>query len=223
MSNEIVVKSNHLVEASYKITLNEQRLVLCAISKIDSQGKIPERVVITAQDWLKMFPDIGEQHVHQKLQKTVMKLWERTITVADPSQTNFFRWLSNLSIYHQGTGQVSFVFSEEIKKYLSQLNDFFTKYPVKEISTLKSVYSIRLYELIKQFETLQTRKISLAKFRDFFQLGNKYSQFKALRKWVITPAIKELNKKSPLVIGVDFERHLRKIAYLQFNWQEKPQ
>ena len=35
--NELVVKSNHLIEASYQLTLNEQRVILLAITKIHRQ------------------------------------------------------------------------------------------------------------------------------------------------------------------------------------------
>jgi plasmid replication initiation protein len=92
---------------------------------------------------------------------------------------------------------------------------------LKEISSLRSSYSIRLYELIKQFEQTGNRTISLEKFRDFFQLGEKYNEFKHLRARVIKPAINELNKKSPLTISVDLERRLRKVIALQFTWKEK--
>ena len=33
-TKELVVKSNHLIEASYQLTLNEQRVILLAITKI---------------------------------------------------------------------------------------------------------------------------------------------------------------------------------------------
>ena len=35
--NNLVVKSNALIQASYKLTLNEQRLVLLGVSMLDSR------------------------------------------------------------------------------------------------------------------------------------------------------------------------------------------
>jgi plasmid replication initiation protein len=107
VSNEVVVKSNYLVEASYKISLNEQRVVLYAISKLDSQGKMPDEITITAQEWLKMFPDIGKEHVHRELKKASDRLWERTIKVVDPKQTKKFRWVQTQTDYHIGEGRVT--------------------------------------------------------------------------------------------------------------------
>ena len=64
IKNSVVRKSNWLITASYKLTLNEQRLVLVAIAKIPFDAvEIKRRVVVTAKEMLDCFPDIGEKHV----------------------------------------------------------------------------------------------------------------------------------------------------------------
>ncbi len=50
--NLLVTKHNDLTEASYKLTLEEQRLILACIAKIDSRegGQIPALLTITAPE-----------------------------------------------------------------------------------------------------------------------------------------------------------------------------
>ena len=43
----VVVKSNEVIQASYKLTLNEQRIVLSCISKIDSMKELTEKDGVT--------------------------------------------------------------------------------------------------------------------------------------------------------------------------------
>ena len=46
-----VTKSNDLVIAAYKLTLNEQRLLLAAIAQIDPRKPMPRPITITAHDF----------------------------------------------------------------------------------------------------------------------------------------------------------------------------
>lgn len=52
-----VTKHNGLIEASYKLTLNEQRLVLLCISQLDPRKPLPKEnlFTITAKDFASMF------------------------------------------------------------------------------------------------------------------------------------------------------------------------
>ena len=221
MSNEMIVKSNYLVEASYKLTLNEQRLVLCAVSKIKREDIKSPTITITAQEFGRMFPDIGANRAYEELKKAVGRLFEKHIKVSDPEQETRFHWIQKEVLYKRGEGRITIEFSNEIQKYLCQLQKFFTRYPVKAISSLTSSYSIRIYELIKQFETLHKRQISLEEFKSYLGIEKKYEAFRDLKKWILTPSINELNKKSPLTISVDLIKEQRRVVALSFNWQEK--
>lgn len=57
--------------------------------------------------------------------------------------------------------------------YLTQLQGQFTKIVIKNVSTLKSVYSIRLYELLMQFKVIGDRLISINDFRSMLGLDEK--------------------------------------------------
>ena len=58
MTDLIAYKSNALVEASYKLTLQEQRLLLLCISRLNSSNATPESqktMMITAEDFFNSF------------------------------------------------------------------------------------------------------------------------------------------------------------------------
>ena len=221
LSNSVIRKDNRIITACYKLTLNEQRLVLTAIAKIPFDEKIPDEVEITAQEFLALFPDIGEKNVHNEIQDAVDRLYERSIRIEDPIKKKKFRWISSTTLYKKGEGRVGFAFGKEIIPYLQQLKTQFTKYRLGDIASLKSIYSIRLFEMLMQFQSTGIALVELETFKERLGIAEKYSVFKDLRRWVIEPAVKELNQKSHLTITFKSIREGRAIKKLQFFFSEK--
>ena len=218
-----VAKDNTLTEASYRISLQEQRLIVSCLHQLDTRKKIPKEMRVTASQYADNF-GLSMKMAHQELYKAADRLYERSITVKDdPSQTTKFRWVQKQVVRHKGEGQVTITFSDEILKYISQLKKGeFTSYKLHHVANLKSVYSMRLYEMLIQFRTTGMLTIRLDDFRARLALEDKYPQFKALKQWVINPAIKELNdrKKSNLIIKpVETIKRGRKITNLIFNFK----
>jgi plasmid replication initiation protein len=221
LKNSIVRKDNRIITACYKLTLNEQRLVLTAIAKVPFDDKIPDEVEITAQEFLALFPDIGESNVYKYMDEAVDALANKWIIIDNPIKTKKFRWIDLKTTYHKGSARIGFAFSRHIIPYLEQLKEQFTRYRLGDISNLKSIYSIRLYEMLMQFQNTTFLLIDLDKFKERLGISEKYLVFKDLRRWVIEPAVNELNKKSHLNISFKSHREGRAIKKLEFFFSEK--
>jgi plasmid replication initiation protein len=221
LSNSVVRKDNRIITACYKLTLNEQRLVLTAIAKIPFDEKIPDEVEITAQEFLALFPDVGESNVYKYMDEAVDALANKWIIIENPIKTKKFRWIDLKTTYHKGSARIGFAFSRHIIPYLEQLKEQFTRYRLGDIANLKSIYSIRLYEMLMQFQNTTIVVVDLDKFKERLGIQNKYSDYKNLRKRVIEPAVSELNQKSHLNITFKSHREGRSIKKLQFFFSEK--
>jgi plasmid replication initiation protein len=221
LSNSVIRKDNRIITACYKLTLNEQRLVLTAIAKVPFDEKIPDEVEITAQEFLALFPDIGESNVYKYMDEAVDALANKWIIIENPIKTKKFRWIDLKTTYHKGSARIGFAFSRHIIPYLEQLKEQFTRYRLGDIANLKSIYSIRLYEMLMQFQNTTIVVVDLDKFKERLGISEKYLVFKDLRRWVIEPAISELNKKSHLTITFKSIREGRAIKKLQFFFSEK--
>lgn len=219
MTNLIVYKDNYLIEASYKLTLIEQRLMLYCISKLNP--KKPERkLTILVEDFIKQFPDVSKKHAYGQIKQAIETLYGRSIKVKDPCSVEEFRWISAKKYYvDQGSATISF--SDEVMPYLCQLEKQFTKYQLRNISAFKRTYSIRLYELLTQYRTLKSRIISVSDLRIALQLDNKFLEFKELKRKVIEPAINEINEKSDLLIGYELIKKGRSVDSIKFLIKEK--
>jgi plasmid replication initiation protein len=100
-------------------------------------------------------------------------------------------------------------------------NTQFTMYRLNDISNLKSIYSIRLYEMMMQFKEKGFIKIHIEKFKERIGVENKYSTYKNLYARVIKPAVIELNTKSLFTITFTPIREGRAIKFLTFNFSER--
>jgi len=228
MSDLIAYKSNALIEASYKLTLQEQRFLLVCISRIKSgvdapPAELQKTMTISAAELYDAFPDMGRQHAEAKLKEAIDRLWDRSVIIRDENKREEFRWVQYRAQYLKGEAKVEITFSDAIMPYLTQLKGQFTKVVVKNVSSLSSTYSVRIYELLQQFRSTGDRTIAIDDFRSMLAVEEKYGQFKDLNKMIIKPAVAELNEKSDLAVTVETVKQGRKVIALRFRFRDDRQ
>jgi len=224
LSKLIAYKSNALIEASYRLSLQEQRVLLMCIGKLNPQDENPEKTFqLTADEFYLAFPDMNRSHAERRLQEAIDRLAERWIHINWKDSKEEIRWIQRKAKYFEGEGKIEISFSDYIMPYLTQLKGQFTSIAVKNISALKSTYSIRIYELLMQFKKTGDRLISLEDFRSMLSLENKYSAFKRLNDSLLKPSLEELNNKSDLIVSVDLVKKGREVVALHFHFKEDKQ
>jgi len=217
-----ITKANYLVEASYSLTLQEQRLILACLSKINSKESISKEVSLTASEYSDMML-IDIKNAHRELKKAADKLYLRSLIVSDPEKTEEFRWIQKKIVYQKGEARIKLYWSDDVLRYISQLKRRFTTYRLADVARLNTSYAIRLYELLMQFNSTKQRSITIEDFRSYLQLTDKYPLFRDLNKWVIKPSVKEINKFSNIDVSCFAEKKGRSVAKLYFDFSEKKQ
>lgn len=220
-----VVKSNKVVEASYMLTLAEQRVLLACIAQIDSRQELTEgyRFEVTASGVADLVGLDNLSTAYRDLKKAADKLYERSVVIDDPDSDNpkiekrKFRWISCID-YIPGEGKLALSFSVGIIPYLSQLSREFTKYKLKHVARFESVYSIRLYELLVQWSSAGEREIEVEWLKRQFQVECKYDRVVDLKKRVIDPAVTEINEHSNLWVTYGQRKSGRTITHFQFQF-----
>lgn len=219
-----VSQSNSLIQASYQLSLEEKRIVIAAISKIDSRKSVPASVTITGEEYAELF-DIHVKSAYKQLKAGADSLYGRTIKINTPDKSvdDETRWVYRRAIYHTGEGKVTLHFSPTITPYLGELSVRFTSYKLMHVKKLASVHSIRIYELLMQYEATGQRWITLDQFREVLDLKDKYPLYGDFKRWILNPAKKELSAKSNYNVNFQEERKGRKVHKIWFDFVEKPQ
>ncbi|WP_445369961.1 RepB family plasmid replication initiator protein (plasmid) [Methylomonas sp. BW4-1] len=226
-----VVKSNKVVEASYMLTLAEQRVLLACIAQIDSKAELTEnyRFEITASGVADLAGLENLSNAYRDLKKAAEKLYERSVIIDDPDPDNpqiatrKTRWISTID-YVPGEGKLVLSFSTGIIPYLSQLSREFTKYKLMHVARFESVYSIRLYELLVQWSSAGEREIEVEWLKKQFQVEDKYDRLGNLKKRVIDPAVAEINEHSNIWVRYGQRKSGRVVTHFQFQFglKDKP-
>lgn len=216
MKNDLIVKDNRLINASYQLTLAEQRLMLACISQIDSRCAIDPSTEfeVKAGDIADLVGSDNSNN-YRDLKQAVDRLYGRSISYSDGDKVVKFRWIQKAT-YTSKSGTVSVKFSDDIIPYLTQLTSNFTKYKLGSVSKFKNVHTIRIYEILVQWMAKGEREVSIDELREM--LAVKYQEFRDLRRYVVQPAIDEINEYSNLWCELGFRKCGRKVTHFQFKF-----
>jgi plasmid replication initiation protein len=227
---ELVVKSNRIVEASYRLTLNEQRIILYSICRAreEQKGLFPDLpVTITAETFAKQFPGIDKSNVYLQLKDAMNTLYARSVTIHDTDAATGLprvketRWLSEKA-YIDGAGHVQVVFTPAVIQHITRLEAEFTSYQLEKVSKMTSASAIRIYEMLTQYRTVGTRELNLQWLRNALQIdANEYKLTGDFKKWVLDAAVKQINDHSDLKVSYTPKKTSRAITDFVFKIKDK--
>lgn len=227
---ELVVKSNRLVEASYRLGLTEQRIILFAICRCREEGRslFPDLpVTITADGFLKQFPSVEKDSVYGQLKEAMNSLYSRSVTIhdTDPStgkaRVRETRWISEKA-YVDGAGHIQVLFTPEVIKYITRLEAEFTSYQLEKVGRMTSVHAIRIYELLAQHREIRSRTLNLRWLREALQIApDEYKLTADFVRKVIDVAVKQINAHSDLTVSVKPVKTGRAITDFTFKIRDK--
>jgi plasmid replication initiation protein len=227
-NNLTVYKSNQVVEASYKLSLNELRVVLACIAQVHSKEAllVTDEFELTAKDFADIFY-VSEDRAYHALIDVSESLFNRYVVVENPYPDKprikrlKMRWISSIK-YLPDEGRIILSFSKDMLPYLSELRGCFTKYDLKNIGKMTSIYGIRLYELLAQWQNVKRREVEVKWLKKQFEIEDLYEDMCDFKKRVIKPAVKDVNDNSNYVVSWTQKKTGRAVTHFTFEFKEKP-
>lgn len=227
---ELVVKSNKMIEASYRLNLVEQQIILFAIcrSREEQKGFSPDApITITAADFAAQFGTNTEQ-VYSQLKQAVDTLYDRSVTMHDidpvsgKKRVTVTRWISDKS-YIDGAGQIQMTFAHRVIPFITRLGDDggFTSYRLEKIGGMSSTHAVRIYELLVQYLSIGKRDIEIAWLRETLELDGQYAAIKDLKLRVIDLAVTQINEHSDIAVSYTQRKTGRAVTHLIFQIKAK--
>ena len=220
--NELVVKHNDLLRKSrYTLSANEQKIIIYLVSKINADDKELKEIEINILDFCKVIGIEINGDAYNRVKETIKSLADKSwwLTFTEKKET-LFRWINEAEI-EKGNGIIKLQLSNHLKPYLLELKQNFTKYELINVLSLRSKYSIRLYELLKSYLWQGGWKVSVKEIRELLETEGKYKEFKDFRKRVLNPAIEEINGYTDLQIEMTTLKSGKTISHLHFKIDEK--
>ena len=215
-SSLIVTQANELVSARYTLPLVEQRLVLTMIARIQPEDEDFKEYRVSIRE-LSEFIGIDKNSAYRECKKTTENLLKRVLKIEEPGRLLQTHWVSSAD-YIDGEGCVILCFDPKLKPYLLQLKGNFTSCKLEMLLSFKSQYTIRFYNLLKQYQLLKTREIGLELLRDMLGLGkDQHMEYSNFKNNILKPIQKELIEKADVTFEFDEIKYGRRVGAIRFR------
>lgn len=215
-NNDLIVKSNSLIEASYSLSVVEFRLlqiIFAEVSKYeDSFGVMPNHEFrIHAEEYARIF-DVDKNTAYEALRDASKRLFDRYFTyervyfLPDKVEIVNSRWVQKVA-YSSSCGHIVIQLTSDVIEMIGKLKSCFTQYKIKQICNLTSIYALRLYELtIQWLSTRKTPVFDTEEFRDKLGLlEDEYTRMSNFKARVLEPAIEQINMNTD--INLKYQQH----------------
>lgn len=219
-----VVKANTLIQNSrFSLTAQQQKIVLYIISQIEPFDEELKLYSFEITEFCKLCGIEPKGANYNFLKNAVKDISDKSIWITlDNGKETLVRWIEKPYI-DERSGTIQIKLDEDMKPYLLQLKEKFTKYELIYTLNFKSKYSIRLYEFLKSihYKPLKpySQTIEIEKFMRL--LDSTYKEFKDFHKRVLIPAQKEINKFSDILFNYELITKGRKTTDIKITIQSK--
>ena len=221
LNNNVITKSNVLIEANYKLTTTEQKIVLYLVSKVRKDDSDFQTYTLPIKQFCELLGHNGTPK-YSEMKKITKKLIGKVIEIKEGKKLKQMSWLSYVE-YNENEGSVNLSFDPRLKPYLLELKREFTSYKLKNVMELKSSYSIRLYEILKKWQLVREVDISLSELRKMVGAGEKYQEYHNFKKRVLTSSQDEIAEKTDITFDYVEIKKGRKVSSIHFTIHSKVQ
>jgi plasmid replication initiation protein len=219
MASQVVVKSNDLIRASYRLSLMEQRLVLLAITQIHRIKKV-DHITLHRIEIGDVAEFIGQpsDNLYAEIKAAANMLENRKFsTILSDGKLFRGRWVDGAR-YLDNEGAVELSFSQAVMPYLTELKTKFTSYLAKDVARLTSVYAVRIFELMMQWKAAGVFEIEVAELRRILELQDSYPYMAKFRRDVVEVATKQISKHTPYKLSYQAHKTGRNITSFSFKF-----
>lgn len=213
----LVVESNELIEAHYRLGAQEQKIVLSVISMIKTDSLEFEEYFIPVSFFKSVF-DVKGNAYGSRLKKSAKGLIEKSLQIRRKGGGWLVvSWFSSIEEYPE-KGEVGFCFDPKLKPYLLSLKRKFTSYQLINAVQLRSGYSIRIYQLLKQYKNTvaKTREIEFIELRKILGIENKFKMFGDFKRKVLEVAKKEISESTDIRFSYSTRKIERRVNWIIF-------
>ncbi|UZR99809.1 replication initiation protein [Chondrinema litorale] len=223
VSRSLVVKSNDLINARFNLSVAETRIILLMVAQINMDDEDFKTYKVRIKDFMESAGiSSNTKNVYSRAREYTKKLMKRVLEI--PKEDGTWLQVSFISSaeYPAGRGYVELQFDPKLKPYLIKLKQRFTTYEAQNVLSLGSFYSIRLYELLKQYEKIGKRTIGVDELKDLLGILDSYKSYYLFKQRVIEQAKKELDENCDITFSYKEIRMGRKVVEIEFNIIRQP-
>lgn len=231
MSKPTIIKATNLIEKrnllnEMKITyftMQEARIFSIYLSKVNARD-IDTRLVRFKLDDFLAIVNIRKANI-SKLMETTNKLLSIIINIPDDNGGySAFQLFKKCKVYKDNENN-EWCFEidahDEALPLIFELQNMYFTYEIGNLLRLNSFNQMRMYEILKQYETAGSRVLSIEKLKELLGIQkNEYPRFNNFKQWVLDSCQRALQENTDITFT--YEPHGKrgqggKILFLKFT------
>ncbi len=220
---QIIRKANELVEARYRFDIWEMRVFAKMLMSIEHDDKDFSKYNIHINELLRDFNLVNAGDNYTAVKEAVQKLQTKIIEIEKDTPEGV-KWFSTpLLISTEGFkntqdgNYISVQFHPTLKPFLIELKERYLQYDISNLWGLSSMYSIRIYELLKQYERIGKRHFDVENLRVILGLEEtEYKLYGHFKDKIVLKAQRDLLEVTDISFTFTEEKRSRKVVGLTF-------
>lgn len=225
-SGNYVVQANTLIGGKQALKLNSAKLIRSAIMQVVRDDEDLKPYVITIKDLSELL-GVPASNIYRDIESITDDIISNPVYVRmeeDGKTSRFIKipWVTRCE-YKSDVG-VALKLNEELKPFLINLKKNYTQYTLQEVLSMKSVYGIRIFELLesKIMQKILPKNgvdiiIPVQELRECCGCEDKYPAFGSFKKKVIDMAVSEINRVTSYVVTFDYLKTGRSVTSIRFH------
>ena len=216
--SEVVTHHNYINESKFEnFTELELNLFIVILYKM---RKEKNNEVIFNSDEIKGMT--SSKHRGYKTFTTIIEgLQDRTVYLKTEKGYDRIKPFPTLS-FNIKNKEVKVEINKNIVPLIKELNQQFTQYSLREFLSLNSKYGKRIYQMLKQYESIGKRTVQLSDLREYLDCTNKsYDKMSNLDKKVLAKAKDDINSNTSLKIDYKKNKAGRSVKSIEFSISER--
>lgn len=224
--NKVIRKSNDLVEAQYTLNLWQMRVFIKMLSLINRDDTGFKEYKIELKDFVREFDLEKNKQAYALLKHGARGLLKKIIVLEKKLEDGSIEQIETpmvVGLAHNidKKSYIKLSFHPVMRPYLLELRSHFLTYNLTHVKKLPSPYSIRLYELAKQYAKIGKRKMSLEKLKKMLGVEDKYAKYAHFKQKVLIKATEDITKHTDIILDFKEIKEGRRVAKLEFLIKKK--
>jgi len=217
-----VKKHEAVVNARYKLSPLAIKFISVIIGNLKANDNDDKEYILKVKDF-KELTGQKTKRIYELIDEALNNLLENPLTIALGDEKNSIlkvNWISS-AIYNEG--EVSFFIDKRLKPYLLDAKEKYLKYKLGNILSLKSSYTIRIYEILKDCLAMNSKygrkaelRIKVTDLREKLEIPKSYQYSSHIKKLILEKSKKELEKHTDIIFDYNEIKTGRKVTELLF-------
>ena len=202
-SSSLVVKSNQLINAEYRLSPIEMKIIYLMAIQIQPGDEDFKTYYLRIDDFRKELRQKSNRALYSRMVDIVNRLMQRVIKIEDDNgDVEQFHFVT-YSKTKNANGTIAMRFVPELKPHLLELKAHFTSFYDLNVLFLKSAFSMRIYEFLCQYVKIGHRTMQVEEIKRKLQIAGKYSSYYTFKQKVLVKAQQDLKEHTD--ISFEFE------------------